>query len=78
MITPQQCRAGRALLDWPQQKLAERAGVSVSTVRDFEGESRSILLKNNLILKEALERPGVVFDFVDHGVRLPAKKEGSR
>jgi transcriptional regulator with XRE-family HTH domain len=36
-ILPEQSRAARGLLDWTQTELARRAGVSRSTVRDFEG-----------------------------------------
>lgn len=36
MITAPQCRAARALLDWTQAELAERAGIGLSTVQDFE------------------------------------------
>jgi len=35
-LLPEQCRAARGLLDWTQEQLAARAGVSRSTVRDFE------------------------------------------
>ena len=30
-------RAGRALLDWTQEDLAERAGISVSGLKKYEG-----------------------------------------
>ncbi|MBP2290952.1 helix-turn-helix transcriptional regulator [Azospirillum rugosum] len=36
LLTPGQCRAARGFLDWTQDDLAERAGLSRSTVRDFE------------------------------------------
>ncbi|MBB3771943.1 transcriptional regulator with XRE-family HTH domain [Angulomicrobium tetraedrale] len=35
-LAPEQCRAARGLLNWTQELLAVRAGVSRSTVRDFE------------------------------------------
>jgi ribosome-binding protein aMBF1 (putative translation factor) len=35
-MTPDQCRAARALLDWRQDTLAERARAGVTTIRNFE------------------------------------------
>ncbi len=35
-FSPAQCRAARGLLDWSQEQLALAAGLSRSTVRDFE------------------------------------------
>lgn len=35
-MTPAQCRAARALLDWSQQQLADAAGIGVVTLRQFE------------------------------------------
>lgn len=36
MLSVEQCRAGRALLDWSAERLAEVAGIGVATVRRFE------------------------------------------
>lgn len=36
LLTPEQCRAARGLLDWTQEELACRAGISRGTVREFE------------------------------------------
>ena len=41
LLTPEQCRAGRALLTWTQDDLATRAEVSRSTVRGFESGQHS-------------------------------------
>jgi transcriptional regulator with XRE-family HTH domain len=39
-MTPAHCRAARALLGWSQNDLASKAGVSRSTIADFERGSR--------------------------------------
>jgi transcriptional regulator with XRE-family HTH domain len=73
MITPAQSRAGRALVEWSQEQLAEAAHLGLSTIRDFE-KGRRIPTHNNLLgVKSALESAGVIF--VDEngegpGVRL--------
>ena len=76
MITREQCRAGRALIDWTQTQLAEAAHLGLSTIRDFE-KDRRIPTHNNLLgIKSALEKAGV--EFIDEngggpGVRLKAR-----
>src|ERR1044072_1645619 len=42
ILTPALCRAARGLLDWTQTDLAERAAVSRSTIRDYEGRHHDI------------------------------------
>ena len=60
MITPAQCRAARALLDWSQQDLAKAAHLGLSTIRDFE-KGRRVPTYNNLQgIRIALEQAGVV------------------
>ncbi|WP_315855070.1 helix-turn-helix transcriptional regulator [Chenggangzhangella methanolivorans] len=41
VISMEQCRAARALLDWTQEELANAANLSLSTVRDFEKGRRT-------------------------------------
>lgn len=61
MITPAQCRAARALLNWRLPDLAEKAGVSVSTVNTFELEQRKPMPANLKAIEAALEAAGVIF-----------------
>lgn len=39
IITPAQCRAARALLNWSQPELAARCAIHVQTISNFEKES---------------------------------------
>jgi transcriptional regulator with XRE-family HTH domain len=36
MITPDQCRAARGLLNWTQEELAFQAALGIVTIRQFE------------------------------------------
>lgn len=40
-LTPEQCRAARALLGWSQDQLKEASGVSKVTIADFERGARA-------------------------------------
>lgn len=59
MITREQCRAARGLLDWSQGRLAEAASVGLSTVRQFEGGARQPIANNLAAIRSALEQGGV-------------------
>jgi transcriptional regulator with XRE-family HTH domain len=59
MLTPAQCRAARGWLDWNQKDLAERAKVSMSTIRDFESGKRMPIANNLDALRRAIEAAGV-------------------
>ncbi|CAN7442448.1 helix-turn-helix domain-containing protein [Mesorhizobium sp. LjNodule214] len=60
-ITPSQSRAARGLLDWSQQKLADRSNLSQSTIRDFEKGRRVPSVNNLAAIRSALEVAGVEF-----------------
>lgn len=78
MITPEQCRAARALLDWTQRDLASQAKLTPLTIREFErGKSR---LKDSTaqLLRMVFESAGVVFIDANGGgpgVRLAESRE---
>lgn len=68
ILTPDQCRAARALLNITQGELAETSGLSAQAVGGFESgtaEPRAATLRT---LRETLERAGVEFG-PDDGVK---------
>ncbi len=67
-ITPAQCRAARGLLDWTQEQLAERAELSRSTVRDFEGGRHDLQRASAAQVVRVLEAAGVVLIEADGGL----------
>ena len=78
MITSEQCRAARALLNWTQADLAERVSISPVSIRAFEkgGEMRE---SNRKLIRLTLEKAGVTFIAENGGgagVRL-AKPKGA-
>lgn len=60
-LTPEQAKAARALLAWPQRQLAEVAQVSISTIADFERGSRTPVANNAQAIRSALEAQGLQF-----------------
>lgn len=67
MLTPEQCRAARAWLDWGQAELAKRANVGLSTLRDFEAGKRAPMRNNLQALQRALEDAGIHLTFRGDG-----------
>ncbi|AZS19628.1 MULTISPECIES: helix-turn-helix domain-containing protein [unclassified Caulobacter] len=59
ILLPAQCRAARGLINWSQGELADRAGVSRSTVKDFETERHALHHSTERLLIEAIEAAGV-------------------
>lgn len=67
-LAPEQCRAARGLLNWSQERLAEEAGVSRSTVRDFECHRHVLHRGTESQIIRTLEGAGVIL--------LPAGEHG--
>ncbi len=78
ILTPEQSRAARAWLDWKQEDLAARAGVSLSTVRDFEKGRRHPLAANLKAIAEALATGGLAMRFTPEGEPLAVEWTGHR
>ena len=69
MVTARQIRAGRALLGWSQQKLADHAILSLNTIRRIEGEVGDMRVSSITAIEKALHKAGVEF-LPGEGVRL--------
>lgn len=61
VISREQCRAARALLEWTQDRLAETASVSKKTIVDFEAGRRTPYDRTIADLVRALESAGIAF-----------------
>mgnify|MGYP004721571565 CR=1 FL=1 len=80
-MTPGQCRAGRAMIDWSAGELAAKAGLDEALVRNFAGGLGDPPSGQIEALRSALMRAGVVFtNDGSAGVRLGHRgaDEGTR
>jgi transcriptional regulator with XRE-family HTH domain len=67
MLTPEQLRAARALIDWSREDLAEQSGVSPNTVWGFEQGRSDPKLSTLNKWQRTLEAAGV--EFIDDGAK---------
>lgn len=67
ILTPALCRAARGFLDWTQSELAEQAGVSRSTIRDYEADRHAAHRATLAQLQLAFERAGLSFVKMEEG-----------
>lgn len=58
-MNPEQCRAARGWLGWSQQELANRASVSLSTIRDFERGRHAPIANNMAAMRQVIENAGI-------------------
>jgi transcriptional regulator with XRE-family HTH domain len=78
-ILAKQCRAARGLLDWTQDKLAERAGVSKRTIVNFERGASMPTRQSMRAIRGAFEAAGIAFINDDEpGVKLRAGTQRAR
>jgi len=73
MITINQIKAGRALLDWKQADLARQAGLSLASIANLEQNKASPRPSTMLAIQQAFENAGIEFT-PDPGVRLRREK----
>jgi len=80
-ITGAQITAARKLLGWPRDRLAPRAGLSVTLLTKIEGGLRTPTNEQRLGIQGALEAAGVEFttdDVPGVSLRLPSSQGGVR
>jgi transcriptional regulator with XRE-family HTH domain len=74
MVTADQIRAARALLRLDQSDLAQRAGVSLTTVRRVERGAEKARISTRAVasIQTALEAAGA--EFIDNGVKCKRRR----
>ncbi|NIA70043.1 helix-turn-helix transcriptional regulator [Pelagibius litoralis] len=60
-LTPEQCRAARALLNWSQPDLAKASGIGRATIANLERGAHTPHPSNQAALRDALEEAGIEF-----------------
>jgi transcriptional regulator with XRE-family HTH domain len=78
VMSPEQCRAARGWLGWTQQELARRAGVGLSTVRDFEKGERTPIPNNLAAIRRVIEEAGLRLMFREDGGAIGISTDESR
>ena len=66
-LLPAQCRAGRALINWTQNDLAQNSGVAKATIAYFETNKRQPYQKTLSDLRRVMEKAGICFIDQDEG-----------
>jgi transcriptional regulator with XRE-family HTH domain len=61
IVTPEQCRAARALLGWSQGDLEAASRVGKATIANFERGASTPFDRTLADLRRALEAAGVIF-----------------
>ena len=69
MINGHQCRAGRALLRWRREDLAEKTNISVVSIKHFEDEHHQTRTTTIAKISKVMEDAGIEF-LPNSGLRL--------
>ena len=62
IINYKQCKAARALLDWSQEDLSQKAEVAKATIGDFERGARNLRIETMQKVVAVLENAGIRFE----------------
>ena len=75
IITYQQCKAARDLLNWKQDDLSEKANINKTTLADFERGVRNLKVDTLEKIINAFEKAGIRFENDDVKYRVDLLKE---
>lgn len=67
MITSDQVKAARAILNWPRDTLAKKTGLNAATIKNFENGEFNMREDNLSKIKTAIEVAGL--EFIEGGIR---------
>ncbi len=73
MITIEQCRGARGLLDWTQQDLADASGLSKTAINNFEKGHSDIKAESSRAIRMAFESADIEF-LGEEGLRKKTEK----
>ena len=68
VITPNLCKAARALLGWKQEELSRKSGVALSTIGFFETSTTTPQQRTLRDIRKAFEEAGIGFKDSKDGV----------
>ena len=77
-MTSEQSRAARGWLGWSQRELAQRAGVALNTVHEFEIGRRTPTPNNLAALRHAVEDAGIRLLFDQQGQGAGIVRQSAR
>jgi DNA-binding XRE family transcriptional regulator len=74
-ISPGQCRAARALLDWSQEQMAEASGLSLMAIRNFESGAVKPRRSTYAMILAAAAQHGIAFVEEDGTLGVSLRKD---
>jgi len=77
IITHQQCKAARDLLEWAQDDLSKKSKITKSTIADFERGARNLRMQTLETIVDTFEKSGIRFENneTEFGVKLLKKNK---
>lgn len=77
ILTPNQCKAARELLEWKQGELANKSEVAQATIGSFERNERIPQPRTLKAIKSTFEAAGIEFENTDErcGITLLLNKK---